>query len=42
MKEFFYFLDAWSYCFQHNIDTTRIKRQDWKTWVVSIEEPVHG
>jgi hypothetical protein len=33
-KEFFFLLDAWQYCRQHNLPLERIKRQDWKTWVV--------
>jgi hypothetical protein len=41
MKEFFYYLDAWSYCFQNDININHIKRLDWKTWGVYIEELVN-
>lgn len=41
MKEFFFFLDAWSFCFQHNISVDNIKRLDWKTWGVYIGDQVN-
>ena len=36
--EFFFFLDAWQYCYKHNAPPTSIKRKDWKTWTVQIAE----
>lgn len=33
-QEFFFFLDAWHYCTEHNLTIDRITRRDWKTWVV--------
>jgi hypothetical protein len=38
--EFFFFLDAWQYCYQHNIPQNCIHRKDWKTWTVQIPETV--
>lgn len=37
MAEFAYFLDAWRYCRDHNIDVSAIQRRDWKTWIVSTD-----
>lgn len=34
MKEFFFYLDAWQYCRQHELPQERIVRLDWKTWGV--------
>ncbi len=34
MLEFKFFLDAWKYCRDHNIPLTKIRRQNWETWVV--------
>lgn len=33
-KLFAYYLDAVMYCRQHNISLEKIKRRDWKTWIV--------
>lgn len=40
MIEFSFFLDAWHYAFQHNIDRSKIKRLDWKTWVIDTKNEV--
>jgi hypothetical protein len=32
VTEFFFYLDAWSYCTHHAISLAQIKRKDWKTW----------
>lgn len=34
MKEFGFYLDAWTYCHHHNINISKIKRRDWRTWTV--------
>lgn len=34
MLEFKFFLDAWKYCRDHDIPLTKIRRQNWETWVV--------
>jgi len=31
-----FYLDAWNYCRQHNIDMKRIRKVDWKTWEVFV------
>lgn len=40
MKEFYFYLDAWSYCWHHEIDIKNIKRKDWKTWVVDSYDEI--
>ena len=35
-KMFNFYLDAWNYCRQHNIDMKRIRKVDWKTWEVFV------
>lgn len=35
-KIFNFYLDAWNYCRQHNIDLKRIRKVDWKTWEVFV------
>lgn len=35
-KLFNFYLDAWNYCRQHNIDLKRIRKVDWKTWEVFV------
>lgn len=30
--EFFFYLDAWTYCWKHNIPTSQIQRKSWKIW----------
>ena len=35
-KLFNFYLDAWNYCRQHNIDLKRIRKVDWKTWKVFV------
>lgn len=37
VKEFFYYLDAWCYCFQNKISVDLIKRRGWKTWVLELK-----
>jgi hypothetical protein len=34
LKEFSFYLEAWKYCMMRNYDLDRIKRLDWKTWIV--------
>jgi len=36
--EFSFYLDAWRYCYQHNLSTSSIVRTDWKTWTVELSE----
>lgn len=32
LTEFFFYLDAWTYCWKHNIPLQRIQRKSWKVW----------
>ena len=38
MKEFFFYLDAWKYCADHNLPTDCIIRKNWKIWEVVCDE----
>ena len=44
MIEFDFFLEAWTYCYHHNLPASSIRRAGWKTWCVEIEdrEEVYG
>lgn len=38
VRDFTFFLDAWNFCFKHNINWKKsIKRKDWNTWAVFYE-----
>lgn len=32
LTEFFFYLDAWTYCWKHNIPVQQIQRKSWKIW----------
>jgi len=38
MKEFFFYLDAWKYCADHNLPIDCIIRKSWKIWEVVCDE----
>lgn len=38
MREFFFYLDAWKFCFDNDLSMDSIQRKDWKTWTVSFED----
>lgn len=38
MEFFHFYLDAWKFCKDNSIDMSNIKRNDWTTWVVKIDE----
>ena len=40
--DFPFFLDAWRYCYQHDIPATLITRKNWKLWTISFPEKQHG
>jgi len=42
MREFPFYLEAWCFCRQLNIDPERISRKDWKTWVVNTGKKTNG
>lgn len=35
---FHFYLDAWTYCHKHGLDSSLIKRRDWKTWEITLPE----
>ena len=39
MLEFAFYLNAWKYCIDHGIPLNKIRRQDWKTWVIITNQP---
>lgn len=41
MREFPFYLEAWCFCREFDIDIKKITRRDWKTWVVSMGKK-HG
>jgi hypothetical protein len=38
MEFFHFYLDAWKFCKDNHIDTSKIKRNDWATWMVEFDE----
>lgn len=38
MEFFHFYLDAWKFCKDNSIDLSKIKRNDWATWVVEVNE----
>ncbi len=40
--EFPFYLEAWRYCYQHNLPVTSIYRKDWKVWMVQLPEKQNG
>lgn len=39
MEFFHFYLDAWKFCKDNQIDFNKIKRNDWTTWVVEVNAP---
>ena len=39
MEFFHFYLDAWKFCKDNQIDFNKIKRNDWTTWVVEVHAP---
>lgn len=37
MEFFHFYLDAWKFCKDNSIDPTKIKRNDWATWIVEFD-----
>lgn len=37
MREFFFYLDAWKFCFDNDLPLNLIQRKDWKTWSVNFD-----
>lgn len=37
MEFFHFYLDAWKFCKDNSIDMSKIKRNDWATWVVVFD-----
>lgn len=38
MEYFHFYLDAWKFCKDNSIDMSKIKRNDWATWMVKFDE----
>lgn len=38
MIEFDFFLEAWTYCYHNGIPPSAIRRANWKTWFIEIEQ----
>ncbi len=36
MEFFHFYLDAWKFCKDNQIDLSKIKRNNWTTWVVEV------
>jgi len=37
MELFHFYLDAWKFCVERSIDLSKIRRNDWATWIVEFE-----
>jgi hypothetical protein len=37
MAEFFFYLDAWKFCFDNSLPIENITRKDWKVWQVKYD-----
>jgi hypothetical protein len=41
IREFNFFLEAWVFCYNHNINWQKaIRKKDWNTWTVDYEPKV--
>ena len=34
-KEFSFYLEAWLWCRENDVDISNISRYNWKTWIVT-------
>lgn len=43
MRYFEFYLDAWNFCRQNKLDSTRLIRKNWKQWGIELtdEEEIH-
>jgi len=37
-KEFPFYLEAWMWCREHQVDISKISRYNWKTWIVKLNK----
>lgn len=40
MREFSFFLDAWQYCRENDIDMKHIHKKDFRNWFVDIDSAI--